>query len=72
MALSFDLARELVTEKIDEIKDLFKNSLSPETFLSCKYPNYFKNKMTCKHMYLVARVFDIFEIRYEPDPELLR
>ncbi|KAI8596633.1 hypothetical protein EDD21DRAFT_241667 [Dissophora ornata] len=37
--------------------------------LSCTCSDYFRNKIPCKHMYLVARVFDIFEIRYTPDPE---
>ena len=37
--------------------------------LSCTCPDYAKNVIPCKHMYLVARLSDIFKIRYTPDHE---
>ena len=40
--------------------------------LSCTCPDYVKNTIPCKHMYLVARLFDISKIRYTPDHEQLK
>lgn len=37
--------------------------------LSCTCADYVKHKIPCKHMYLVARLFDVFEICYTPDRE---
>ena len=37
--------------------------------LSRTCPDYVKNVIPCKHMYLVAQLSDIFKIRYRPDHE---
>ncbi|GAB5585490.1 hypothetical protein Unana1_00390 [Umbelopsis nana] len=37
--------------------------------LSCTCADYFKNGIPCKHLYLIVRIFNVFEIKYTPDPE---
>ncbi|KAF9979953.1 hypothetical protein BGZ75_009025 [Mortierella antarctica] len=37
--------------------------------LSCTCPDHLKHKIPCKHLYLVERIFDVFEVKHTPDPD---
>ncbi|KAI8601364.1 hypothetical protein EDD21DRAFT_374660 [Dissophora ornata] len=82
MALDFDTARNMVTEKMDERKFLVKSFTQPGAeysvfvdmnrvlLLSCSCEDYVQQKLPCKHMYLVPRVYVDLEIKYGGDPIL--
>ncbi|KAF8959010.1 hypothetical protein BGZ46_001844, partial [Entomortierella lignicola] len=76
MDLPFDQALRLMTDKTDESKFTVKSfsgsgieytimaDIPDSLLISCSCPDNVNNKILCKHLYLVARVTDIFEIRY--------
>ncbi|KAF9934067.1 hypothetical protein BGZ67_004024 [Mortierella alpina] len=81
MELTVERALELITERMEEQKFLVKSftraeleytitvSMERSLLLSCTCPDHLKHKIPCKHLYLVKRIFDVFEVKHTPDPD---
>ncbi|KAG0195928.1 hypothetical protein BGX28_000358 [Mortierella sp. GBA30] len=84
MALRFDQALELVNGRLEESKFMVKSftgssleydvavDIERNLLLSCSCADYIRHRIPCKHFYLIVRIFNIFEIKYTPDPEPTR